>query len=122
MRKLAILSLFLAAFSSALWTQLEYAENMRPTFAMIELGYYPGVTGHAVIANEVLELLNRTYSRSFPLVKIDEILSANPVASASAAQARRGETTEYSFKDFPDFRPKNRQGPSPDTSYEDRFE
>ena len=33
-------------------------------------GYYPGATGHALIANDLLGFINRTYGKSFPLVDV----------------------------------------------------
>ena len=41
-------------------------------------GYYPGATGHAVIANEVLSLLNRTFSTSFPLIDLAAVAKDDP--------------------------------------------
>jgi hypothetical protein len=34
---------------------------------------YPGATGHALIANDLLVLLNRTYHRSFPLIDVSAV-------------------------------------------------
>ncbi|HKI03134.1 MAG TPA: hypothetical protein VKK31_14250 [Thermoanaerobaculia bacterium] len=42
-------------------------------------GYYPGRTGHAVIASEVLQLLNQTYGARFPQLDIGQIAAADPV-------------------------------------------
>ncbi len=42
-------------------------------------GYYPGTAGHALIANELLGLINRTYGRSFPLVDANAIARLDPV-------------------------------------------
>lgn len=42
-------------------------------------GFYPGPTGHALIANEVIALLNRTYGRSFPAVDVNAIAAIDPV-------------------------------------------
>ena len=52
-------------------------------------GYYPGATGHALIANEIIELLNRTYGESFPLLDMGPILREDAVAKF--APARRPE-------------------------------
>lgn len=41
-------------------------------------GVYPGPTGHALIANDILAFLNTTYSRSFPLVSIPAVSVADP--------------------------------------------
>jgi hypothetical protein len=54
-------------------------------------GVHPGATGHAVIANEILELLNRTYGRSFPPIDLQAVLPADPVA-----QYRRAEGIRFS--------------------------
>ena len=42
-------------------------------------GGYPGRTGHAVIASEVLQLLNQTYGARFQPVDVDQAASADPV-------------------------------------------
>lgn len=42
-------------------------------------GYYPGITGHGLIANELLNLLNQTYDRSFASVAVAEIAARDPV-------------------------------------------
>jgi hypothetical protein len=44
-------------------------------------GYYPGQTGQAIIANEVLSLLNRSYNAGFPLIDINAVMSSDPVAA-----------------------------------------
>jgi len=36
-------------------------------------GVYPGSTGHALIANDLLTFLNQTYRRSFPLVTVTSV-------------------------------------------------
>src|SRR5215470_9631011 len=36
-------------------------------------GYYPGQTGQAIIANEILALLNRIYNASFPPIDLNEV-------------------------------------------------
>jgi hypothetical protein len=41
-------------------------------------GVYPGATGHALIANALLTLLNSTYHRTFPLVNIPNVAAADP--------------------------------------------
>ena len=41
-------------------------------------GYYPGATGHALIANEVLSLLNRTFGTSFPLIDLAQVAQDDP--------------------------------------------
>ena len=44
-------------------------------------GFYPGATGQAVIANEVLQTLNRQYDAAFPLVDLAAVLASDPVAA-----------------------------------------
>jgi len=51
-------------------------------------GVYPGATGHALIANDILSLLNRTYGRSFPLLDAGSIANADPAAAGKAAAQR----------------------------------
>jgi hypothetical protein len=42
-------------------------------------GYYPGQTGHAAIANNLLGLLNTTYGTSFPTVDLATVAAGDPV-------------------------------------------
>ncbi len=42
-------------------------------------GYYPGQTGQAAIANNLLSLLNSTYSTSFPTVNLATVAVGDPV-------------------------------------------
>ncbi|HET9284024.1 MAG TPA: antibiotic biosynthesis monooxygenase [Candidatus Angelobacter sp.] len=44
-------------------------------------GYYPGATGQALLANEILGLLNRKFGASFPLVDVARIAANDPVAA-----------------------------------------
>jgi hypothetical protein len=48
-------------------------------------GYYPGQTGQAIIANEILNLLNRTYGSGFPLIDLNAIMRSDPVAAYTPA-------------------------------------
>lgn len=41
-------------------------------------GSYPGTTGHALIANEILALLNQTFRTSFPLVDLNQVAPKDP--------------------------------------------
>jgi len=43
-------------------------------------GVYPGATGHALIANDMLTFLNFTYHRSFPLVNTATVAASDPSA------------------------------------------
>jgi len=42
-------------------------------------GYYPGKTGQALIANELLALVNRTYGTSFEAINAAAVMSTDPV-------------------------------------------
>ncbi len=42
-------------------------------------GYYPGKTGHALIANRALQVLNATYGARFPLIDLAGIAATDPV-------------------------------------------
>jgi hypothetical protein len=44
---------------------------------------YPGATGHALIANDILTFLNQTYQRSFPTVNISTVAANDPTLSTS---------------------------------------
>ena len=59
-------------------------------------GHYPGLTGHALIANEVLELLNHHFSAAFPLVDIPATIEGDPVASYQQADGPDLELTDLS--------------------------
>jgi hypothetical protein len=52
---------------------------------------YPGPTGHALIANDILAFLNRTYGRSFPMVDAAAVAATDPAANirVPAATASR---------------------------------
>jgi len=39
---------------------------------------YPGGTGHALIANDIIALLNSTYHRTFPLVDLNAVAANDP--------------------------------------------
>lgn len=43
-------------------------------------GCYPGRTGHALIASEVLQLLNQTFGARFPGIDLNAVAAADPVA------------------------------------------
>ena len=49
-------------------------------------GYYPGAAGHALIANEILGLLNQTYGEGFPLVDVGQIVQDDPVTKYAPAR------------------------------------
>jgi hypothetical protein len=56
-------------------------------------GYYPGRTGQALIANEILTLLNRTYGTSFALVNLIDIATDDPAVRFTPL-SKSGEITE----------------------------
>jgi hypothetical protein len=41
-------------------------------------GYYPGMVVHALIANDILALLNKTFSTSYPTVDVTALLTSDP--------------------------------------------
>ena len=41
-------------------------------------GYYPGETGNAVIANEILNLINSTYGTSYLPISLAAVAAADP--------------------------------------------
>lgn len=43
-------------------------------------GFYPGATGQALIANELLSLLNRKYGTAFPPIDLGSVLLRDPAA------------------------------------------
>jgi hypothetical protein len=49
-------------------------------------GYYPGATGHALIANELLHALNVNYGSDFPQVNIGDVCRSDPVAAYRQAE------------------------------------
>jgi hypothetical protein len=75
-------------------------------------GYYPGHTGQALIANEVLELLNRTYGANFPLIDVDAVQTADPVASYQPAEGPNY-TAEDLAKPYPATDPEVSEPPPP---------
>jgi hypothetical protein len=44
-------------------------------------GHYPGATGQAIIANDVLSLLNRTYGSNFPMIDLSTVMASDSVAA-----------------------------------------
>src|SRR5258705_1998479 len=49
-------------------------------------GFYPGATGHAVIANELLHSLNASYGSDFPAVNVEAVRQSDPVAAYRQAE------------------------------------
>ena len=52
-------------------------------------GYYPGATGHALIANELLRSLDSNYNSDFPQINIDGVMQSDPVAAYKQAEGPR---------------------------------
>ena len=52
-------------------------------------GYYPGTVVHALIANDILALLNKTFSTSFPTVDAAALLTSDPSVRITPLLARR---------------------------------
>ena len=44
-------------------------------------GYYPGATGQALVANQILDLLNKKFGASFPPVELQTVIASDPVAA-----------------------------------------
>src|SRR5262249_16061004 len=49
-------------------------------------GYYPGSTGHAVIANELVPIVNSSYRTALPPIEVQAVMAVDPVARYQAAQ------------------------------------
>lgn len=48
-------------------------------------GYYPGQAGQAIIANEILGLLNSSHGANFPLIDLSAVVSGDPTAACRQA-------------------------------------
>jgi hypothetical protein len=57
-------------------------------------GYYPGATGHALIANELLQLLNSAYEANFPPIDVYTVSLHDPVADYRQAEGPNWSTSE----------------------------
>lgn len=70
-------------------------------------GYYPGPTGQAIIANEILSLLNATYGASFPLIDLNVVAGIDPAVACVPAQGANWPNSELeqlpfnSAQDYP---------------------
>jgi hypothetical protein len=62
-------------------------------------GYYPGATGHALIANDILTFLNKTYGQSFPLVNVAPVLQND--ATTQFTVAREPDDGGYQLQPVP---------------------
>jgi hypothetical protein len=63
-------------------------------------GYYPGATGHALIANDLLGFINRTYGKSFPLVDIAATVSDDATTKFERAVEMDGNLSGSSDEGF----------------------
>lgn len=63
-------------------------------------GFYPGMVGHGLLANDVLDLLNRTYGESFAPVDVQALLEEDP-AVRSAPFGGPGYTVQEMQEIFP---------------------
>lgn len=68
-------------------------------------GYYPGDAGHALIANELLHLLNSKYGADFPEVDVQAVILTDPVAAYRQAGGPNWTSS-----------PLSQLGPSPEPS------
>lgn len=57
-------------------------------------GFYPGVTGQSLIANDLLTLVNKTYNTSYPLIDLTKTISNDPAARFQPSHVRRRRQTE----------------------------
>lgn len=73
-------------------------------------GYYPGETGHAIIANEVLKYLNATCGAECPTVDIRETMRNDPVAMYQYAAG-----PDWTWADVPRGWPAGGTSPQPAT-------
>jgi len=48
-------------------------------------GYYPGATGQALIANEILSQLNQEFGSRFPAIDVASVMATDPVAAYKPA-------------------------------------
>ena len=94
-------------------------------------GYYPGRTGQAIIANEILELLNARYGSNFPPIDLNAVLSSDPTAACRQAEGPIWPSTELQQlpfnpdpapgDPFPSLESKRRNGEHRNFSIEDNW-
>ena len=58
-------------------------------------GVYPGATGHALIANDILAFLNQTYQRSFPMINLATVVTSDPTMPTPKSSSVN--TSSWSF-------------------------
>lgn len=58
-------------------------------------GYYPGATGHAFIANELLDCLNRAFGADFPQADLQTVSMSDPVADYRQAEGANWTSAQH---------------------------
>jgi len=74
------------------------------------VGYWPGATGHALIANEILELLNQTYGARFEPVDLPATAATDPVAICRPAAGPTIPADRLPRTPAPERRPRSSPG------------
>jgi len=49
-------------------------------------GYYPGPTGNAILANDILAMLNRVFGAAFPMIDLCRVMRSDPIAMYEPAK------------------------------------
>jgi hypothetical protein len=79
-------------------------------------GVYPGPTGHAVIANELLARLNQLFGAQFPLIDVSAVCDDDPVADYRPPRGDRRPVPPPAVPPPPDSRttvaPRRREAPA----------
>lgn len=57
-------------------------------------GLYPGATGNGVIANELLQVLNQTFQKSYPQVNLENLITSDPAMRFRPARKKPTEAEE----------------------------
>jgi hypothetical protein len=61
-------------------------------------GYYPGQTGHAAIANNLLQLLNSTYGTTFATVNLATVAASDPVLGFTPSAVKKPSSIKRTVK------------------------
>jgi hypothetical protein len=77
-------------------------------------GSFPGQIAHALIANEVLDLMNRSYGTHFTPVNLEPLLSEDPAVLMSRGSGRTY-SPEQLRQRFPQLRDSSPRGRTPST-------
>jgi hypothetical protein len=62
-------------------------------------GYYPSVAGHALIANDLIAFLNKTYGTSFAAVDLSKLDAGDAIITYRPASAPPYSASEFGFSD-----------------------